>query len=209
MSTLIETDAVVLFQGDSITDAGRSRLNDDDLGLGYPMLTAAWFSAKYPDKRVRFINRGVSGDRVRDLQARWKRDCISLKPTWVSILIGINDCWRRYDNDDPTSVEDFEASYRDILTQVKERLDAKVILMEPFVLPVFAEQARWREDLDPKIHVVRKLAREFETLLLPLDGLFAQACTRRDPSFWSPDGVHPSPAGHALIARAWLDLLER
>jgi lysophospholipase L1-like esterase len=207
MSAKIKNNSLVLFQGDSITDAGRSRENDNDLGRGYAMMTTAWFSALYPEKQVRFINRGISGNRVKDLKARWQKDCIDLKPDWVSILIGINDTWRRYDSNDPTSVEDFETNYRDILNQIKRKLDAGIILCEPFVLPVPEDRLKWREDLDPKIGVVRKLAQEFRAFLVPLDTLFAQAAERREPSFWAPDGVHPSPAGHALISQAWLETI--
>lgn len=205
---LIEDNAVVLFQGDSVTDVGRNRDNEADLGGGYPMMVASWFSAMYPEKNVKFINKGASGDRVRNLKERWTKDCIDLKPTWVSILIGINDCWRRYDSNDPTSVEKFESDYRYILQQVKAQLNAKLIICEPFVLPVPEDRAAWREDLDPKIHAVRRLAREFDAVFIPLDGIFAQAAAKREPSFWLPDGVHPSPAGHALIARAWLQAVK-
>jgi acyl-CoA thioesterase-1 len=208
MSTLIEDGAVVLFQGDSITDCGRDRDNDLDLGSGYPNMVAAWFSAIYPEKKVKFINRGISGDRVKDLAARWKEDCIDLKPTWVSILIGVNDCWRRYDSNDPTSVDDFASGYRKILTQIRDNLDARIILCEPFVLPVPEDRKQWREDIDPKIHAVRELAMEFNTLYIPLDGIFAAASAKREPAFWAPDGVHPSQAGHALIARAWLETVK-
>lgn len=201
---LLKDGELVLFQGDSITDAGRNRNDINDLGLGYPMFIASWFSALYPDKNVRFINRGISGDRVRNLKARWQEDCLDLKPDWISILIGINDCWRRYDSNDPTSVEAFESDYRYILDQVKEKLNAKIILCEPFVLPTPEDRVQWREDLDPKIHVVRKLAREYGAIFIPLDGIMAQACARKEPAFWAADGVHPTPAGHALIAQAWL-----
>lgn len=201
---LLKDGELVLFQGDSITDAGRNRNDINDLGFGYPMFIASWFSALYPDKNVRFINRGISGDRVRNLKARWQEDCLDLKPDWISILIGINDCWRRYDSNDPTSVEAFESDYRYILDQVKERLNAKIILCEPFVLPTPEDRVQWREDLDPKIHVVRKLAREYGAIFIPLDGIMAQACARKEPAFWAADGVHPTPAGHALIAQAWL-----
>jgi lysophospholipase L1-like esterase len=204
MASLVEENAVVLFQGDSITDAGRAYCAADDLGMGYPMLTAAWFSALHPEKQVRFVNRGVSGNRAKDLRARWKSDCLDLRPSWVSILIGINDTWRRYDSQDPTTTGEFEAAYRAILDQTRRALPARLILCEPFLLPVPPDRLAWREDLDPKIAVVRQLAREFKALLVPLDGIFAQASTRRDPAFWTPDGVHPSAAGHALIAQAWL-----
>jgi len=151
------------------------------------------------------LNRGVSGNRVIDLQARWKEDCIDLQPSVVSILIGINDTWRHFDSGWTTGTKDYEEGYRDILTRTVESTGARLILMEPFVLPYPEDRKLWREDLDPKIHVVRELAHEFRAVLVPLDGLFAQAAARREPSFWSADGVHPTPAGHGLIARAWLD----
>lgn len=201
-------EPIVLFQGDSITDAGRSRDDLSNLGLGYPMLAAGFFQARYPESGVEFVNRGISGNRVCDLKARWKQDCIDINPTVVSILIGINDTWRRYDSNSPTSVDQFEADYRHILTQIREELCAHIIMMEPFVLPHPEDRKAWREDLDPKIHVVRALATEFEAALIPLDGLFAQACTRREPAFWAADGVHPTLAGHGLIARAWLDTVD-
>ncbi|NOU88942.1 GDSL family lipase [Paenibacillus sp. LMG 31460] len=195
---------IVLFQGDSITDAGRVRENPADMGKGYALMTAALFGSSYPEQQVTFLNRGISGNRVKDLQSRWEQDCIALQPSWVSIYIGINDCWRRYDRNEPTSAEQFEEGYRELLVRTKEELGAKLILIEPFVLPVPEDRKLWREDLDPKINVVRELAREFGALLVPLDGIFAQASMLAPSSFWAPDGVHPSPAGHALIAKAWL-----
>ncbi len=204
MEPIIEKGATVLFQGDSITDAGRSRDSDADMGRGYPALIAAWFSAQYPEREVTFINRGISGNRAKDLAARWQEDCLDLKPTWVSILIGINDTWRRYDADDPTPVDEYASHFRSIVEAACDVLHVGLIILEPFVLPVPADRASWRADLDPKIAVARSLAREFEAHYIPLDGLFAAAATKRDMSFWLPDGVHPSPAGHALIAQAWL-----
>ncbi len=203
----LKKDDIVLFQGDSITDAGRDRYDLKDLGKGYPLLTAGLVGMMYPELNITFLNRGISGDRVKDLQARWQEDCIDLKPTWVSVYIGINDCWRRYDAQDPTSVEDFKTGYRELLKQTKEKLDAKLILMEPFVLPYPEDRKAWREDLDPKIMAVRELAAEFDALLVPLDGLFAAAAARREPAYWTPDGVHPTPAGHALIAQAWMETM--
>ncbi|WP_422659994.1 SGNH/GDSL hydrolase family protein [Paenibacillus sp. EC2-1] len=203
----LRKDDIVLFQGDSITDAGRDRSNPNDLGTGYPLMTAGLIGMSHPEMNIKFVNRGISGHRVKDLQERWQEDCLDLKPTWVSVYIGINDCWRRYDAQDPTSVEQFKAGYRELLKQTKETLDANLILLEPFVLPYPEDRKAWREDLDPKIHAVRELAAEFNALLVPLDGLFAAAATRREPAYWAPDGVHPSPAGHALIARAWMETM--
>lgn len=206
--TLIENNAVVLFQGDSITDAGRNREDGNSLGSGYANIATALFTSKHPEKQVRFLNRGIGGDRVVDLERRWERDCLELKPTWLSIYIGINDTWRRYDRGIPMSAEEYETSYRKLIKQAKEQLNVKLILVEPFVLPVNEAQRTWREDLDPKIQVVRKLANEFQALYVPLDGLFAQAGTQTGSAYWAPDGVHPSPAGSALIAQAWLNAVK-
>jgi len=204
MQPIIEDGALVLFQGDSITDAGRDRQADGDLGRGYAQMAAAWFSALYPEKNVRFRNRGIGGNRSRDLKARWREDCLDLKPDWVSIMIGINDTWRRYDSNDPTTCEAYEADYRQILTRVRDEPGAQLIVIEPFALPTPPDRLEWRVDLDPKIQAARRLAREFGAVYVPMDGIFAAACSRASADFWAPDGVHPTPAGHALIARSWL-----
>jgi lysophospholipase L1-like esterase len=98
----------ILFQGDSITDSDRNYKNFDSLGTGYVMMASMWFSAKYPERKVTFLNRGVSGNRVRDLKNRWQKDCLNLKPNVVSILIGVNDTLGRYFWNSPTSMEEFE-----------------------------------------------------------------------------------------------------
>ena len=201
---MFENNDVIVFQGDSVTDGGRMREVGDDLGRNYPFFLAAWLAAAAPQRTPRFLNRGISGNRVQDLQSRWQHDVLDLHPTWVSLLIGINDTWRRYDSHDPTTVEQFAAGYRDLLVQTIAAKIEHIIICEPFLLPVTSEQWQWREDLDPKIQAIRQLGQEFRTLYVPLDGIFAQAATHRPPNFWVPDGVHPSPAGHALIAQSWL-----
>jgi lysophospholipase L1-like esterase len=206
---IIPEGALVLFQGDSITDAGWLRETPTNLGRGYAMMAAAQYGLRYPERDVRFLNRGISGNRAADLLARWQTDCLDLRPDLLSIYIGINDTWRRYDQGWITTAAEFEGHYTRLLDAVCRELPAtRLVLVEPFVLPVPEDRQAWREDLDPKIAVVRKLALAYRAALVPLDGLFAQAACRREPSFWAADGVHPSPAGHALIARAWLDAVE-
>ncbi len=200
----IQDGDVVLFQGDSITDCGRSREHAEHLGQGYAMMTAAWIGARYPDRKIQFLNRGISGNRVIDLEGRWQADCLALAPTWVSIMIGINDTWRAFDSHEPTSMESYKAGYNRLLTAVREKLGARIILIDPFVLPWPADRQQWRADLDPRIEAVRELAVEFEALRVPMDEIFANACTKREPAYWAADGVHPSLAGHALIAQSWL-----
>jgi lysophospholipase L1-like esterase len=205
----IQDKQTVLFQGDSITDAGRDRDQGEDLGSGYAMMISAWISASHPERNIQFLNRGISGNRVKDLQARWKEDCLGLKPDWISILVGVNDTWRRYDSNDPTSAADYERGYRDLLDQIQGSLKAKIILCEPFLLHISEHIAQMREDLDPKIAVVHKLASEYKTKLVPLDQIFKNACKHRKPAFWAADGVHPTSAGHALISQNWIDAVSR
>ena len=203
-SFLLKDGQLVLFQGDSITDMARDRGEPDSLGGGYPHLLAPWIAAEFPERKIRFLNRGVGGNRVVDLQNRWRKDCLDLKPDWLSILIGVNDTWRRYDRNDPTSVQDFEAGYRHLLDQVHEHLQTQIILLEPFLLNVSEKVWRMREDLDPKREAVRRIADDYNTLFVPLDPLFQEVSKHREPAFWAQDGVHPTPAGHALISQAWL-----
>lgn len=207
---MIKKNSLVLFQGDSITDCCRNYDDMNSLGMGYAMMSASLFNARYPELNVRFINKGISGNRAVDLKERWQKDCLDIKPDVVSILIGINDCWRKFDNNDETTVEEYKNNFRDILTQVKETLCAEIIIIEPFLLPVTKEQKTlWRADLDPKIQAARKLAREFGATYVPMDGIFASMCVKQQPEFWAGDGVHPSCAGHALIAEAWLSAVTK
>ncbi len=203
MSILLEKGSVILFQGDSVTDCGRSREDTTDLGPGYPGKIGTLLKTLYADRGYTVINRGVSGNRVKDLQERWQEDCLQLRPQLVSILIGINDCWRRYDSNDPTSAETYEQGYRSILAQTKD-IGAQIVILEPFVLPYPEDRKTWRVDLDPKIQAARKLAGEFGAHYIPLDGIFATKMIADGPQYYSADGVHPADAGHALIAREWM-----
>jgi lysophospholipase L1-like esterase len=202
----LKRGARILFQGDSITDCGRDRdgRGAGSMGTGYPFLVASLLAARYPALGLVFTNRGVGGNRARDLDARWDADCLALAPDVVSILIGINDTWRRYKTNDPTSAEAFHQSYRSILSRTRDRLGATIVVCEPFVLPSLPDRADWREDLDVKIAAARSLAREFGAIYVPYDGIFAAASTTVDPAYWATDGVHPTDAGHALMAEEWI-----
>jgi len=201
----IHDHEVFLFIGDSITDCKRDKAEAADLGKGYVFLTAAHIAQLHPEKKLTFINKGVNGNRVGHLQERWQSDCIDLSPTIVSIYIGINDTWRRFDRNDPTTAEQFEAGYRDILDRTQKQLQARIILIEPFVLPIPEDRKNWREDLDAKIAVIHRLAAEYRIPLVRLDEAFAEAAGKASYEQLAPDGVHPTLAGHALIAKRWLD----
>ncbi len=201
----------ILFQGDSITDCERNRDISTDLGLGYAKSVAKIYSELNPDKELSFCNRGISGNRVVDLMARYEEDFLAEKPDVISILIGINDTWRRYDNNDPTSAEDFCAVYDSLLSRIKADMpDTKIIIIEPFLLNTIKEYAPWREDLDPKIQKIRVLARKYADEYLALDGILQSYVVSgySDESI-AGDSVHPTPLGHAIIAKEYIKVLDK
>lgn len=197
--TFLQTHDRVLLTGDSVTDWGRDRTDPTSLGHGYAGIVAALAGARRPDLDLTFLNRGVGGDTSAMLRARWDQDAVALEPTVVSVLIGINDTWRRYDAGTATSTDEYEDNLRALVETVD-----RLVLIEPFVVPVTPAQHAWREDLDPRIGVVRRVAAERRAVLVPADGLFAAAAARTGAETWASDGVHPTPAGHGLLAEAWL-----
>lgn len=205
---LITRNQTLLFQGDSITDAGRNRDNPACLGFGYAFMAAAQIALRYPELDINCLNRGVGGDCTGDLLSRWQNDCMDLKPDWVVLMIGINNVWRRYDSSVPTEHAVFEREYRQLLQSTRADTGARIIILEPFVLPTSADRLKWREDLDPKIQIVRQLAAEYADVYIPLDGLLNAAAIMKTPHYWAGDGVHPTAAGHAFIADQLLTAID-
>jgi lysophospholipase L1-like esterase len=188
---------VTVFIGDSVTDCGR--LEEPPFGDGYVFKIAN--STRLSGE---IINVGTSGHRLVDLENRWNTDVLAHQPTLVSVAIGINDTWRRYDDNDPTSVEAFEDSYRRVLAATKAQGNPELVLCEPFLLAVRDEMNTWREDLDPKIAVVHKLATEFNAKLVPFDQRFNDLAGEMSMSELAEDGIHPSKLGHQIMADLWL-----
>lgn len=200
----------ILFQGDSVTDVGRNREDFNDLGNGYAKFSQLMYHAKYPEVAVEFINRGIGGNRTRDLKERIVEDFTDLEPDIVSIMIGINDTWRGFDHNDITTIESYEMDYRFILdTILKSNPKTRFILAEPFVLPYPEDRKLWRDDLNQRIAVVGKLANEYKAELIKYDRIFENAHTHKPATYWTKDGVHPTEAGHILIATYWVKALEK
>jgi lysophospholipase L1-like esterase len=197
-----------LFQGDSITDCDRNYADDRDLGTGYVMMAARLFSARHPEISVSFINRGISGNKVRDLKKRWQKDCLDLRPDVITILIGVNDISKVFLLQRTTSNESFEEDYRAILEQTRNRIRAKLVLMEPFML-TGGNRSKLREKLFPKIEIIGELALEFSATLVPLSKIFLNAEKAKGPAFWSNDGFHPTVEGHQLIAESWIRAVDK
>lgn len=196
-------DPTLVLVGDSVTDCGRSRSDDHDLGHGWAALVGDTLAGD-PATRRRVLNRGVSGHRAVDLAARWDLDVLAARPDTVAIMIGINDTWRRYDDDDPTSTAHFAATYASLVERTAAAGVPRIILLEPVLTPVSAAQWGWREDLDPKISVIRRIALEHRCELVPTDAVLNAAAPTLLVGALAADGVHPTEHGHRLIADAFL-----
>lgn len=206
---------VVLFQGDSITDAGRDRSHALSVGSGYPNLVTGHLSAACP-YRYKFYNRGISGNRVVDLYVRIKSDMINLKPDYMSILVGINDVWHEISDQNGVDAVKFEKVYDWMIGELLQELpDLKIMLLEPFVLPGSAtcsneeNPGRWeyfRAETDLRRRAVKRLAEKYNLVFVPLQERFSTAnADAPEDGYWLLDGVHPTPAGNELIKQAWLD----
>ncbi len=198
----------ILFQGDSITDAGRDRNDIHNLGNGYPKYAAKFLEEEFPEVDFEFIDLGISGNQTKDLVARLESDFVDIQPDIVSIMIGINDVWHHAEEKDWIPDEVFEERYRTVLDALKERTNAKIMIIEPFLIPV-EDKLFFREDLAPKIEIIRKLAREYADVYLPTDGLLQSAFIGNDPLAFAADGVHPTPMGAEFIGRLYVDYVAK
>jgi len=200
----------IMFQGDSITDGNRTRDNDWNhiMGHGYAYLIACRLWYDYVDEDLMFFNRGISGNRVRDLDARWQKDTLDLKPDVLSILIGVNDVLAIIKNNDPDTIDKFEDTYKRILDKTKVALpNTLIVLCEPFILPlgwVYEKTEVWQTEILKRQKIVKKLAEDYQAIFVGLQDQFEKACEKAPANYWIWDGVHPMPAGHELIARYWI-----
>ena len=196
----------ILFQGDSITDAGRDKRNYHELGAGYPKFAAEYIKEAFPETDFEFINFGISGNRTDQLFDRLYTDGIAFEPDIISILIGINDVWHRYGASKITTTDaQIETNYRAILERLKKETKAKIVILCPFLLDDESKEY-WRGEVDRVIAIVRKLADEFADIYIPLDLLFEEALkTQPEPKFYSADGVHPNDNGRAFIGKHYAD----
>ena len=200
----------ILFQGDSITDAGRDKRNYHDMGWGYPRYASELVAAAHPELDIEFINFGISGNRTCQLFDRLYPDTIAFQPDVISILIGINDIWHRYGGDRiATTDAQIELNYRSILERIKKETNAKILILSPYLLDC-DDKEDMREDLKTVLPIVRKLACEFADAYVPLDELFDEALkTQPAPRYYSGDAVHPNENGARFIAEHYAKAIEK
>lgn len=205
---------VILFQGDSITDAGREKVkelanNPQSFGSGYAFLAASALLSANPGKNLTIYNRGISGNKVFQLADRWQKDCLDLKPNVLSILIGINDYWHKRNGQYNGTIEIYENDYRALLKRTKEALpDIKLVICQPFaVTKTKAVDETWITPVKEYQTVAKKLAAEFDTLWVPFQEVFDEAVKHAPSTYWTGDGVHPGMPGAQLMAEAWLKVV--
>src|SRR5690554_1474784 len=202
---------VILFQDDSITDAGRNKdnpkaNNPTDLGRGYAFLAAAELLFDHADKNLQVHNRGISGNKVYQLAERWENDCLSIQPNVLSILIGVNDYWHLHNGNYDGTVEVYKNDYMALIERTKQRLpDVKLVICEPFaVRGVKAVDDSWYPRFDGYRKAAREVADAYKAHFVPFQKVFDQAEKTAPGSYWTTDGVHASLAGAKLMAHAWL-----
>lgn len=208
----LSENQTILFQGDSITDAGRGRDKPDPnaskaLGSGYAMLAAAKLLQENPELELKIYNKGVSGNKVFQMADRWDTDTMAIKPDVLSILIGVNDFWHtKTGNQYQGTIDTYTNDFRALLQKTKTAMPGvKLIIGEPFAIPgVKAVDASWFPDFDAYREAAKKIADEFEAVFIPYQQVFNQAIKSAPGEYWTPDGVHPSLAGAQLMAEAWL-----
>jgi len=204
----LKASQTIVFIGDSITDMGRSEPAYRPLGAGFVHFVGNLLLAKYPQLNLNIINTGISANTIRDLKGRWEKDCLEYKPDILSVLIGINDLCRQYGEPGkkPAAVypDKYESTYRQLLLQVKQKLNSQLVLIEPFMFCDDKENKIFK-DLRTYIRIVHSLAEEFDAVLVPLQSRIDEQIKHIPLERWSEDSVHPYIWVHAWIARRWLE----
>lgn len=213
--SLFGKENTVLFQGDSITDAGRDRKKElpndpGSFGRGYAFLAASFLLNALPEESLTIYNRGISGNKVYQLADRWDKDCLDLKPDVLSILIGVNDYWHKRNGNYDGTIEIYENDYRALLKRTKAALPGiKLVLCEPYyLLNTSAVDETWVEPMKQYQAVAKKMADEFNAIWVPYQKVYDEAIKHAPATYWSGDGVHPAMPGAQLMAEAWLRAVE-
>ena len=206
---------VLLFQGDSITDAGRNKRqelpnNAWSFGVGYANHIGSWLLEQMPEKDLTIYNRGISGNKVYQLADRWEKDCLDLEPDVLSILIGVNDYWHFRNGEYDGTPEIYENDFRKLLTRTMEAFPGlKLMICQPFILTgTSAVDESWVEPFSAYQASAKKISDEFSATWVPFQEAFDRAIELADPTYWAADGVHPSMAGAQLMANTWLEAIQ-
>ena len=211
----LEQGDTVLFQGDSITDAGRKKdekgfNNPSALGSGYAMLAGSELLLRYADKDLKVYNKGISGNKVYQMAERWDADCLDLQPKVLSILIGVNDFWHTLTGGYKGTIETYTKDFTALLDRTKEKLpDLKLIIGEPYaVTGIKAVDEKWYPAFNEYRQAAKEIANKYSAVFIPYQSIYDKAQKSAPGVYWTGDGVHPSLAGARLMAHAWLEAVK-
>lgn len=204
-------ETVVLY-GDSITDMSRDRSqpceNPFSLGFSYSFIVSAYLNYYYPNK-FRVINSGIGGDQITHLITRAPSELFKYNPKYISILIGVNDCYGDFADKVGSDIKRFEKYYRCLLDEIKERLpDAKVMILECFAcrdVNCSEDEKRYLQHLKEYAEVERKLANEYNLEFIPLFDELTKLAKENGSELYLYDGTHPNAAGAMYIATNWIE----
>jgi lysophospholipase L1-like esterase len=207
---IIHPNSKLLMIGDSITDCGRKRPIAEGLhpalGEGYVAFVGSLLTAVYPDHHIRVINMGVSGNTVRDLKNRWQTDVLDLKPDWLSICVGINDVWRLFGSppviEDHVSIDEYSRILEDLVRQTRPNLKGLLLMTPYYIEPDKSEPMRAM--MDQYGTAVRQIAQKHQAIFVDTQAAFDTILPHIPVSTLAPDQVHPTHAGHMILARAFL-----
>lgn len=221
----------ILYIGDSVTDGGWGRSggsmkpsekrNHTDLnhlyGHSYMMLCASELESRYPMRPYVMMNRGISGDDITALAARWHKDAIETRPDVLSLLEGTNDVLYYLDSlsagqvAHPFDIRAWEREYRAVLDRSRQaNPKLRIVLGTPFVAKVgrIGQRDDWqlRDSLISLMaERIRIMARDYDAVLVDYHAMFARLCRGKEgAAHWIWDGIHPTPAGHRRMADLWL-----
>jgi lysophospholipase L1-like esterase len=212
--TVLLNGQTILFQGDSITDAGRNREetgfnNPRALGTGYAMLAAAKILEKYAELNLKIYNKGISGNKVYQLAERWDKDCLDLKPDVLSILIGVNDFWHKFNGTYNGTVEIYRNDLIALIERTKKALpEIKLVICEPYAVPgVKAVNEKWYPEFPEYQKAAKEISDSFGAIFVPFQSVYDSAIKRAPASWWTGDGVHAALPGAQLMAEAWMEVV--
>jgi lysophospholipase L1-like esterase len=197
----------IVFAGDSITDSGRRDVAIP-YGNGYVSVIRSFLLARYPELGLTIVNKGVSGNTVRELAARWETDVIAERPDYLSICVGINDVIRQFDSNNSTAVypDEYRNTLRSLIKRAQETSGARLILMTPYMIETDRNKPV-RKQLDAYGAIVTALAGELFVPVVKVQDAFDNVLKYTTPTFWSDDQFHPNGPGHAVIAQAFLKVV--
>ncbi len=211
----LDRGEVILFQGDSVTDSGRQRDNlqansAQAMGGGYALMAGGQLLQRAASKNLQIYNRGISGNKVFELAARWETDCIQLKPGILSILVGVNDFWHTLSSGYKGTIETYKGDYRKLIDRTLQQLpNLKLIIGEPYgVSGIKAVDNRWYPEFNAYREAAASLASEYKAVFIPYQKIYDMALQLAPGVYWTADGVHPSMAGCGLMAQAWLETIQ-